>query len=403
MKKLIYLCLGIALAFTFSCAKGSGVAPGSSLLETVSSPLPSVPSIPTDGTSFFALVYGASAQDRAFLSDRIAGYQAPGLADVFNQWRRISGANLYNTMTGVTLTPAWCFSGFDSNRNWLPAVNPGNGQTVSPSTDTNCVNSDPFVASSWSYIASPDRLYNAANSTNFNGFISALKFSAYSLDAVLSSTNTDDDGLGIIIAAVIDNSNNIHTLTAMRTQGGMAPTQGWAILYKTNNTLVRTIDAKSVGGVNTNGSAGDRNGWNGRKSLVRVIRSGDLIEAYASVWGTGATVLTVDPASKITVDLSDPALSLSVFQGEQYYGYGSISQVAATFSEIVFSTPNTPTDPTYIYDLVNNSVYLKSDSGGYNVVPGAQALSTIGYPKRVKNTETSKEFMIDSATGFTPL
>jgi hypothetical protein len=397
MKILTYLLLGATLAMTLSCAKGSGVAPGSSVLDSVvpPSPLPSVPSIPTDGTSFFALVYGPDSSDRAFLADRIAGYQAPGLADVFSQWRRISGGTLYNTMVGVPLTPAWCFSGFDTNRNWLPAVNPSGGATVQPGTFNTCLNSDAFIASSWSYIASPDRLYNAANSTNFNGFISGLKFSTYSLDATLSSTDADDDCIGLIIAAVIDGSNNIHTLTAMRSQGGMVPTQGWGVVYKTNNTVVRTFGARAVGA--------NSGGWSGRKSLVRVVRTGDNVKAYASTFASGATVQTVDPTSLIELDLSDPSNGLTIFQGEQYYGYGSLSQLAATFSEISFTTPNTPTDPTYIYDLVNNLVYLKSDSGGYNVVPGVEAYSTIGFPKRVKNTETSREFSIDSAGGYTPL
>lgn len=381
----------LLVLLTLGCAKTGGNAPG------LSSTLLPAPSLPSDGTSTFALAYGSSSQDRSFLADRIAGYQAPGPSVIFNQWRRFAGNQIYNNTSEITQTPSYCFSGFDSSNNWLPSTNPGNGQTIQPGTFNNCVNSNPFMAASWSYIASPDRIYNAANGSNFNGFLSALKFSKFSSQAVLSSADSDDDAIGLIIAAVIDDSNNVHTLTAMRSQGGQTPVQGWGVVYRMNNTVVRTIDPKSVGG--TSGS-----GWGGRSSLIRVERDGDLITAYASSWNTAPASFDTNDASKITFSLADGALGLSIFQGEQYYGYGTISQLGATFSSFAFSAPNSEADPTYLFDLLNNSVYVKTtDAVGYVLVPGMQSYNTLGFPKRIKNTETQKEFMINSATSYTEL
>ena len=392
----------LILAVWTSC-QGGGNAPGESNSLNPSSPsTPTVPTIPSNGTSSYALVYGSSASDRQNLSDRIAGYQAPGLSVVFSQWRRFAGSHIYNTTADLNpKTPAYCFTSFDSNYNWVNGTN--SGTTIVPGTNNNCVNSDVFVGASWNYIPSPDRIYNAANGTDFNGFISALKFEKFNFQATLFSSNTDDDGIGLIIAAVVDSNGDVHTLTAMRTQGGMAPTLGWGVLYKKNNTIVSTIGAKSVGGVNTNGSAGDKLGWNSRKSLVSVQRDGNSIKAFASQWGTGSASQTVDAASEIDIDLSDANLGLGIFQGEQYYGYGTISQLGATYSDIVFSAPNSAADPTYLYDLKNNLVYYKDVAAGYSLLPGVSAYGTLGYPLHVINNETQKEFTIDSASSYTEL
>ena len=280
-----------------------------------------------------------------------------------------------------------------------------NGSTpIQPGTYGNCVNSDDFVSASWSYKNSPDRLYNAANGSSYNGFISGIKFKNYSIQSIVSSADLDDDAIGIIIAAFVDSSNVIHTLSALRTQGGFPPPSlGWGLVYRQNNTVISTISNMSIGGVNTNGSQGDRNGWNGRRTMISVERADNMITAYTSTWGTSGTTLALEPTSKIEIDLSNPANGLTAFMGEQYYGYGTISQLGATFSDIAFSTPNAESDPAYIYDLLNNTVYNKMAAGGYVLVNGMAAYSTIGFPKRVKNTESSKEFMINSAGSYSEL
>lgn len=389
-------------ALVTSCGQSGGNAPD--LLSTApTAPVGGVPNIPTDGTSYFALAYGSTTSDRTLLANRIAGYQAPGLSDVFNNWRRISGPRIFNTPSEIVQTPSYCFTGFDSNNNWNPGMN---GSTpIQPGTYSNCVNSDDFVSASWSYKNSPDRLYNAANGTSYNGFISGIKFKNYTLQATLSSADVDDDGIGIIIAAFVDSSNVVHTLSAMRTQGGFPPPSlGWGLVYRQNNNVIgSTFSNMSIGGVNTNGSQGDRQGWNGRSTIVRVERADNMITAYTSTWGTSGTTLAIEPTSKIEIDLSNPTNGLTAFMGEQYYGYGTISQPGATFSDIAFSTPNAESDPSYIYDLLNNTVYNKMNAGGYVLVNGMSAYSTIGFPKRVKNTESSKEFMINSAGSYTEL
>lgn len=401
-KILIAIAIGVSIFSTMSCGKGGGNAPGElSSLDPITPTNP--PSeLPTDGDSFFALVYGSTASDRTFLDNKINGYQPPSIAEILNSWRRIAAGTIYNDISTVPQTPAYCFSGFNSSYNWNPAVNPVGGATVNPGTHNECVNSNVHTSSAWSYIANPDRLYNASNASNFIGFLSGLQFKDYNLEAVVSSADTDDDAIGLIIASTVV-SGNVHTLTALRTQGGQQPTQGWAIVHRTNNAITRIFSPLSIGGTHQNGAQGDRLGWNGRNARIRVERADNIVKAYTSTWGTGGAVNALDSASEIIIDLNDVANNLAQFQGPQYYGYGTISQLGATFAEINFSTPTATADPSYIYDLMNNTVYIKNVSGGYTLMNGVQAYSTIGFPKKVKNTETQNEFMIDSATGFTEL
>ena len=399
-KILVAMAIGVSIFSIMSCGKGGGNAPSeaSSLQPIVPTNPPT--EIPTDGDSFFALVYGSTASDRNFLNNKINGYQPPSIAEILNSWRRIAGGTIYNDITAEAKTPAYCFSGFDSSYNWNSAVS--NGSTVSPGTFNECVNSNIHTSSAWNYIASPDRLYNASNASSFIGFLSGLQFKEFNLEAIVSSSDTDDDAIGLIIASTVV-AGNVHTLTALRTHGGQQPTLGWAIVHRTNNSITRIFGEKSVGGTHRNGSSGDRLGWNGRNSRLRIERSDNTIRAYASTWGTGGVAGAVDPASEIIIDLSNAANNLTQFQGPQYYGYGTISQLGATFTEINFTTPTAAADPSYIYDLANNTVYIKNVSGGYTLMNGTPAYSTIGFPKKVKNTETQKEFMIDSAGGYTEL
>lgn len=348
------------------------------------------------------MVYGSTASDRNFLNAKINGYQPPSIAEILNSWRRIAGANIYSDISSEPQTPAYCFSGFDSNYNWNAASN--GTTTIAPGTYTNCVNSNVHTSNAWNYIASPDRLYNASNASSFIGFLSGLQFKEYNLEAVVSSADTDDDAIGLIIASTVV-SGNVHTLTALRTHGGQQPNLGWAIVHRINNNINRIFGEKSVGDTHKNGTSGtgDKLGWNGRNTRIRVERADNIIKAYASTWGTGGVAGSVSSTSEIVIDLSDTANNLTQFQGPQYYGYGTISQLGATFTEINFNTPTATADPSYIYDLMNNTVYIKNVSGGYTLMNGTQAYSTIGFPKKVKNTETQKEFMIDSAGGYTEL
>ncbi len=350
--------------------------------------------------SLYQLAYGASTSDRTLLANRIAGNAPPKFAEVVTKWKRFSGTNYYPTVASIVATPSYCQTSLDGSGMWAPSTSPVSDPNTSGACNTPTMNS-----LSWIYLTGPDRLFNIQNTSVYNGFFSTLKFDTYISEAVVSSIGTDDDAIGVSIAVYVDPvTSDVHTLSAYRTQGGFpAPSLGWGIIYKLNGSVVRTFDNKSLGGVNTNGSQGDQQGWNGRNSKIRIERTGDTVKAYASTWSTG-TAAAIDEASLIQLDLADGANGLTMFQGAQSYGYESISQAHATFSDLSFQTPLANSDPDYLFDLRDNLVYSKKSSGiGYELVVGQKALDMLGFPKIITNLETQTEFSIISSTSYTEL
>jgi hypothetical protein len=341
----------------------------------------------------FELVYGSTASDRAALAARLSGSSAPQLADVLARWRRFSGSDYYPSLDSIVANPSYCNTYMDGFGSWAMGTNPGNGLPINPNTDALC-NTPSMNSLSWVYLSGPDRIHNIQNTNNYNGFFSSIKFDNFIAEATLSSTNADNDAIGMTIAAYVDSSNNTHTLSAYRTQGGWQPTAGWGLVHKVNNTVTRIIDNKTVGA--------NSSGWSGRNSQIRIERTGNIVKAYCSPWAAGLTPSAIDEASLIQVDLSDPAEGLTEFIGPQSYGYETQSQPNATFSLLNFTVPQSNSDPQYIYDLHTNQVYEKATSGiGYQLVIGLNAMTVLGFPKTIINVETQREFTINSASSFT--
>ena len=347
-----------------------------------------------------ALAYGADAEDRRLLNEKILGYAPPDIGEIFNNWRRFSSGTVFASGRAVVPEPAYsfCFSGLDANGNWNSVRHPTTGVMINPSVHGDCVNSVSLASASWSYLRTPDRLYNATNSGSFNGFISTLKFDRYTHEATLTSPTIDDDAIGLVVAFHVDSAGVVHTLTAMRTQGGTAPRQGWALIYRRNTTLVKVIGEKAVGtphcsnSCNPTAPGSDGRGWNGRMTRVRVERDLNKIVATTGTWGTNEASLTIEPTSRIEVDLDDASLGLQIFKGAQSYGYGILSQQSSNFRNIKF---NTRSDIEYVYDLVNDLVYRQKTTGGYALVPGVKAFEMLQYPRYVGNVETQKEFRLN--------
>lgn len=355
--------------------------------------------LPSIATSY-EMVYGPNTYDQEKLLAKVTGNSPPKMFEVINRWKRFSGQTYYPNFASVTADPVYCQTSMDGNGVWANGTAPGGG-SINPNTASAC-NTESMNSLSWVYLGGPDRLFNIMNTTYYVGFFSPLKFHTYTSTTVVSSVDKDDDAIGVSIAVYVDPANNnVHTLSAYRSQGGQPPVPGWGLLHKVNGALVNTINPKSVGGTNKNSSptTGDAQGWNGRMSKVKIVREGNIIKAYTGVWGTVAKDLTIDDNSLIQIDLSDPANNLTVFMGAQSYGYESISQAKATFSDLSFVTPQADTDPEFIYDLKTNQVYQKKTTGvGYDLLTGVKATDRLSYPMKYSNIETLKTFLITSPT-----
>lgn len=386
-KTVIQILIAVSFLFSVSCKNTDGFAPSLSV------------------DSAYQLAYGNSASDRTALANRIAGNSPPQFAEVLSRWRRFSGTNYYPDVATIVPSPSYCYTSLDGAGSW--AMGDNGGSPVNPNTASAC-NTPTMNSLSWIYLTGPDRLFNIQNTTYYNGFFTTLKFEDYIATATVSSTDTDDDAIGVTIAVYFNSATDqVHTLSAYRTQGGQQPNLGWGLLHKVNGAVSQIIQNKSIGGANRNSGGGggtDTLGWNGRNSQIRIERTGNIIRAFCSSWTTGDTPLDIDPASEIMIDLADPVNGLTDFVGAQSFGYETISQARATFARLSFQTPQTVADPDYLFDLTNNLVYSKIVGAlGYQLMSGTKALDMLGYPKVITNLETQREFSIISGSSFLEL
>lgn len=340
-------------------------------------------------------VYSDSVLDQQLLLEKISGYDRPGLNTIFNQWSRISGSRMYQSVSDIVLEPQFefCNTGINSSGYWNPTVHPITGDPLPGRTYNGyrCIESEALAGMSWSYLSSINGLRLALNSLLFVGFVSAIPFEIYENEAVMTSARGDDDSIGLIVASVRDDSGNIHTLSASRNQGGAVPYLGWGFVHYINGEPHAFHHDVSVGGVYVdNGSTG---GWRNRQTRIKVNRNRNIVTAYASDWFTGSTVPDFNPISEISVDLSDPALGLEIFLGPQKYGYGAHSQEGATFTNIHFDSL---VDVQYIYDLKNNRVYklIEDGSGSYELLSRASAFKMLGSNTHVINPEIQKAYFL---------
>lgn len=213
-------------------------------------------------------------------------------ADVFNNWTRISHGNSYNY--------------------------PHN----------------PAEINTWEYISATDTIRATVNSSSYIGFISAESFEDYDLEAELSSANSDDDRIGLVLAFVQANGKQ-YALTIFRQFDGYV-NMGASFVAIYNpfqpNQIYLTYNDAGLGNPNPyHNSAGTlKNGWLGvGKVRIKVRRRGDIIEC----WTTLPNETTYLEDKKITIDLNSRT-ELAIFKGPQRFGYSCQSQLYASWRSI---------------------------------------------------------------------
>lgn len=355
------------------------------------------------------LVYDSSDSDQELLRQKLEGAEPPTISQIFNQWSRISGNKLYQKASDIVPDASTkdCFSSLDANGDWVrKAFEDNPNKVVQPGTAARCLANEPFAAASWSFSNDSNTLKAAINAHNHTGFISGVPVDRYENEAVVSSDNNDDDGIGLVIAVVREDASTTHILLAQRTNGGQAPSLGWGFLHVkyyskdgVTQNIKRTIVNASYDGItkNVNGQSNNivgQNGWNGKRTLIKVVRNKDVIKAYTSNWSKNVQeVLSANPESEISIDLSDQSLGLEIFRGAKKYGYSSVSQYASTFSNIKFKST---LDADKIYDLKHKLVYklMGDNSGRYELVKGLTPKKDLGVNIYLVNPETQKTFFV---------
>ena len=314
--------------------------------------------------------------------------------DKFVVWYNVGGSS-----TG------WRWTTFDPTKDTgLQYGNPTASRFLTTSTQwttNNLTNSQYTISgSSNTVVLASDKINDAGgtpkmieciqNSGLINGFYSTCGYKEYTHEVTLGSTASDDDNIGIMLAAIKDDeglygpSGQTHTIQLhfVGRQLGSA-----SLRYNNNNNVQAFNDGTQVSTLIWNGNTPFGPGYYNNRGYVRVkvIKTGTTLSILTTqtmgtqsgaVVGPGGT----NPYSLlVSIDLTDsstwtdaPAYAtgneLEKFTGATQFGYLTSSQPATQFFDIVFSgTQQTNNDVIYGLNVNNPGA---NNVSTFNEIPG---------------------------------
>lgn len=207
----------------------------------------------------------------------------------------------------------------------------------------------------WKFDEANNRIVCQVNSASHIGFVSPKAYSDYVFEAKLTSSDADDDLIGVLIGYYVEGGRT-HTLTAFRTPGSniAIATKLWMVIKDAFTTDQKVI-AMTNGGlkwfdgvVDDNRSAGSTGGANASTTgkgwgnwlngvQIRVTRVGDVFTLET----TDLDSATYVASAKLTIDLAADA-DLAKFMGSSPVGYACYSQSMSTWKTITRPDLRTP-------------------------------------------------------------
>lgn len=189
------------------------------------------------------------------------------------------------------------------------------------------------------------------NTKSLVGFLSSVKTNKYICETTVSSTDYDDDGVGIIVSHV-DVGSNLHSLFLIRDRNGLNTI--WGLMYFNNGVITRIADDKFEIAKSfltpypwpwTDNSG---HGWNSvpQGSKIYAERNDNIFTFKCSNYDGGDYI----EGSEVIIDLNDYP-ELSEFIGPTYSGFGCISQKNSKFTNSYLE-----------YQLDSHSIYIDLDT-----------------------------------------
>lgn len=272
-------------------------------------------------------------------------------------------------------------------------------------------NSVPAEVDTWSYDEASDTVKCTVNSASTVGFISPNAYDHYTFEVDLSSTDGDDDAIGLCLAYVATGSgayslclyrqagSNVQPLDSASTQ----PVMPLSVVYQPGLKSQPNFDnsqravagvigsmvypdgtAIAAPGITTNG---DHKGWDALgKVRVKVVREGNII-TIQSANGFGAT--TYPAENIITIDLNASA-DLQKFLAPCRVGFIAYSQPNASFKSI-----RQPGVNDQIVDARDNSIWT-FDGTTWSQTFFNASNAPVKEGRIYKNTITGKLFYVQS-------
>lgn len=209
-------------------------------------------------------------------------------------------------------------------------------------------------AASWYYDTATETIVCSVNSANPIGFIdnTSRAYGDYELECRVASTNTDDDGIGIVIGFKrIGNVN--YRLILWCAERGIYSSASTVVTHTLSSTGGLVVLSGYTTTINRFNSSGTKvSGWAGAGyRWMKVRKENGIVRCQVSTWSnpyytsTGVLVSPPDMENEATrydggVDWTINLATnpeLEIYLNDSSYGFCSFSQNAATFQQINYT------------------------------------------------------------------
>lgn len=267
----------------------------------------------------------------------------------------------------------------------------------------------PSELENWSYDEATDSVYCTVNSVSYIGIVSREKYGNWELEAYLSSSNGDDDTIGIVLGFVTDQNGVERTLSLTRGPGGNSALN-WGYSYNLSNartgltTQYINSDKRGLlkwGSGNYGANAAEagytnnaNGGWRGLgRCKVHVKREGNVFTCRTTEFELFDPTMAYVEAATIVIDLNNHPEG-EYFKGACAYGYSCSSQDRSKWQVLKFVG-----DTRVIYDLPNRVTHI-DDGSGWKITTERSLEKDFGNGKLLYNRFSGKLFYVESPTEY---
>lgn len=231
----------------------------------------------------------------------------------------------------------------------------------------------------WQLLDNGSRVSMPTNTNLGNGLLSLDKYDSYEFEAVLTSSSTDDDMIGLIACSVVMNGKMYYL--AITVDGlGAGTSKGCEVIFMPGGEYISS--SKVVLGSYDLGVI--RSGWDNRFIKVKIIRDGNIIKFYSSPWNS----YELDSNSEVVVDLNSND-DLKIFKGKKPYGFLTWSQPDSTYLNVSFKGG---LNENRVIDITNFEYY---DYNGTEWIKGNNTLQEeYGFERLITDPYTGVSILI---------